>query len=159
MDLLDHPDAQPLLDDARPDPEGLRPCAGRLEDFVRRYLPFFYRQEQREHARTILRGKLTGLRRKTTEPIATQAGLKRRPLQTARVPLSRRAGGAAPRRTQRPHAHHVRRSACAPHPIPQFDAAPMAVVAPPLAPEAAGFLGIPGENWCLFLIRRSFAEK
>jgi SRSO17 transposase len=81
IDLLDHPDAQPLLDDARLDPEDLRPCAGRLEDFVRRYLPFFYRQEQREHARTILRGKLTGLQRKTTEPIATQAGLKRRPLQ------------------------------------------------------------------------------
>jgi SRSO17 transposase len=30
---------------------------------------------------TVLRGKLTGLQRKTTEPIATQAGLRRRPLQ------------------------------------------------------------------------------
>ncbi len=81
MDLLDHPDAQPLLGDAQLDPEDLRPCAGRLEDFLQRYLPLFYRKEQRDHARAVLKGKLTGLQRKTTEPIATQAGLKRRPLQ------------------------------------------------------------------------------
>ncbi|HKB36660.1 MAG TPA: IS701 family transposase, partial [Gemmataceae bacterium] len=37
--------------------------------------------EQRDHALTVLRGKLTGLQRKTTEPIATQAHQKRRPLQ------------------------------------------------------------------------------
>jgi SRSO17 transposase len=41
----------------------------------------FHREEQRGHALTVLRGKLTGLARKTTEPIATQAGQQRRPLQ------------------------------------------------------------------------------
>jgi SRSO17 transposase len=81
MDLLDHPDAQSLLQDAELSPATVRSCAGRLEAFAARYLPHFYRQEQREHALTVLRGKLTGLQRKTTEPIATQAGLQRRPLQ------------------------------------------------------------------------------
>ena len=81
MDILDHPDAQPLLQDAELSPTVVRSCAGRLEEFAARYLPHFYRQEQREHAVTVLRGKLTGLQRKTTEPIATQAGQQRRPLQ------------------------------------------------------------------------------
>src|SRR5437773_1792809 len=81
MDILDHPDAQPLLQDAELSPEAVRSCAGRLEAFVARYLALFYRDEQRQHARTVLRGKLTGLQRKTTEPIATQAGQQRRPLQ------------------------------------------------------------------------------
>jgi SRSO17 transposase len=81
MDLLDHPAAQPLLADAKLSPDAVDACVGRLEGFVQRFLPFFYRKEQREHALTVLRGKLTGLQRKTTEPIATQAGLKRRPLQ------------------------------------------------------------------------------
>jgi SRSO17 transposase len=81
MDILDHPDAQPLLHDAELSPEAVRSCPGRLEAFAARYLPLFYRQEQREHALTVLRGKLTGLQRKTTEPIASQAGQQRRPLQ------------------------------------------------------------------------------
>jgi SRSO17 transposase len=81
MTLLNHPDAQPLLADAVLCPDDLRPCRDRLAAFARRYLPLFHRAEQREHALTILRGKLTGLPRKTTEPIATQAGLKRRNLQ------------------------------------------------------------------------------
>ena len=59
----------------------VRPCRQRLTAFVQRYLPFFYRDEQRQHAETVLKGKLTGLQRKTTEPIATQAGLKRRNMQ------------------------------------------------------------------------------
>jgi SRSO17 transposase len=81
MTLLDHPDARPLLQDAVVRPADLAACAERLEQFVGRYLPRFYRQEQRQHARTVLRGKLTGLQRKTTEPIAAEAGQKRRPLQ------------------------------------------------------------------------------
>ncbi len=81
MDILDHPDAQALLDDAHLSADAVHSCAGRLEAFVARYLPRFYRDEQRQHARTVLRGKLTGLERKTTEPIATQAGEERRPLQ------------------------------------------------------------------------------
>src|SRR5437773_8200797 len=81
MDLLQHPDAQPLLQDARLSAAAVQSCADHLETYLARYLPCFYRKEHRQHARTILRGKLTGLERKTTEPIATQAGEERRPLQ------------------------------------------------------------------------------
>jgi SRSO17 transposase len=81
MDILEHPQAQALLDDADLSADDVRSCADRLTAFVQRYLPLFHREEQRGHALTVLRGKLTGLRRKTTEPIATQAGCKRRPLQ------------------------------------------------------------------------------
>lgn len=79
--ILDHPEAQERLSEATLDPESLRSCRRRLSRFIERYLPHFYRVEQREHARTILEGKLLHLPRKTTEPIAIQAGLKRRPLQ------------------------------------------------------------------------------
>jgi SRSO17 transposase len=81
MDILDHPQAQALLDDAELSADAVGPCAGQLTAFAQRYLPLFHREEQRGHALTVLRGKLTGLQRKTTEPIATQAGLTRRPLQ------------------------------------------------------------------------------
>ncbi len=81
MDILDHADAQALLDDADLPAAAVAACAPQLETFLARYLPCFYRAEQRDHARTILRGKLTGLERKTTEPLAAQAGEARRPLQ------------------------------------------------------------------------------
>ncbi len=81
MDILDHPHAQALLADAELRAGAVRSCADRLTAFAGRYLPRFHRQEQRGHALAVLRGKLTGLQRKTTEPLATQAGLKRRPLQ------------------------------------------------------------------------------
>jgi SRSO17 transposase len=81
MDILEHADAQALLADAALSAAAVRSCAPQLEAFVARYLPLFPRPEQRDHARTVLAGKLTGLQRKTTEPIATQAGQKRRPLQ------------------------------------------------------------------------------
>src|SRR5262249_46684193 len=81
MDILEHADAQALLADAALSAAAVRNCAPQLEAFVARYLPLFPRPEQRDHARTVLAGKLTGLQRKTTEPIATQAGQKRRPLQ------------------------------------------------------------------------------
>jgi SRSO17 transposase len=79
--LLEHPQAQALLEQTDIAPDDVRACARHLTAFLQRYLPCFYRNEQRGHADTILRGKLTGLSRKTTEPIATQAGQKRRPLQ------------------------------------------------------------------------------
>ncbi len=81
MDILDHPDAQTLLQDAELSVAAVRSCVDQLTDFAQRYLPLFHREEQRGHALTVLRGKLTGLQRKTTEPIATQAGVRRRPLQ------------------------------------------------------------------------------
>jgi SRSO17 transposase len=79
--ILEHPDAQALLEQTDVSAADVRPCSAQLTRFIARYLPLFYRDEQRQHAQTILRGKLTGLQRKTTEPIATQAGQKRRPLQ------------------------------------------------------------------------------
>ena len=81
MDLLDQPEAQPLLDDADLSAAAVAACADALERFLGRYLPRFTRKEHHGHARTILRGKLSGLERKTTEPIATDAGQERRPLQ------------------------------------------------------------------------------
>src|SRR5437870_13022827 len=81
MDLLDHPDARLLLKDADLSADAVRSCADRLQIFAQRYLPRFHRQEQRQHALIILQGKLTGLERKTTEPVARQAGQERRPLQ------------------------------------------------------------------------------
>jgi SRSO17 transposase len=81
MDRLDHPDARKLLADADLSADAVRSWAGRLEAFAARYRPLFHRQEQRRHALTVLRGKRTALQRKTTEPLAAQAGQKRRPLQ------------------------------------------------------------------------------
>jgi SRSO17 transposase len=79
--LLEHPTAQELLAQTEVAPQTLSACEQHLTDFIQRYLPCFYRTEHRDHATVLLKGKLTGLQRKTTEPIATQAGLKRRPLQ------------------------------------------------------------------------------
>ena len=81
MDILDHPQAQQVLADTELAPAALAACEAQLTAFAQRYLPRFHRTEQRDHALTILRGKLTNRQRKTTEPIATQAGQKRRPLQ------------------------------------------------------------------------------
>ena len=81
MTILEHPAAQALLQDAVLTPDDVRSCAASLTAFAQRYLPLFQRSEQRDHALTILTGKLSGLQRKTTEPIATQAGLTRRNLQ------------------------------------------------------------------------------
>jgi hypothetical protein len=81
MDLLERAEARALLADTDLSAAAVRSCADRLEAFLQRYLPLFRREEQRQHARTVLCGKLSGLQRKTTQPSATQAGQKRRPLQ------------------------------------------------------------------------------
>ena len=81
MSLLDHPEAQALLDDAAVTPETVRGCADRLTAFLQRYLPKFYRVEQRDNATLVIRGLLSGLERKTCEPIAIEAGLPRKPIQ------------------------------------------------------------------------------
>jgi SRSO17 transposase len=81
MSLLDHPEAQALLGDAILVPETVRDCTDRLTGFLQRYLPQFYRVEQRENATLVIRGLLSGLERKTCEPIAIQAGLPRKPIQ------------------------------------------------------------------------------
>src|SRR5260370_37374393 len=81
MTILEHPEAQTLLADAELSAASVRSCADRLTAFAQRYLPLFYRKEHRVHALTILGGKLSGLQRKTTEPIARQARHGRRNLQ------------------------------------------------------------------------------
>jgi SRSO17 transposase len=81
MSLLEHPEAQTLLNDAIVSPDTVRDCTDRLTGFLRRYLPKFYRTEQRENATLVIRGLLSGLERKTCEPIAIEAGLPRKPIQ------------------------------------------------------------------------------
>jgi SRSO17 transposase len=82
MSLLDHPEALALLADAVLTPEPVRGCRGRLTAFLRRYLSRLYRTEQRATAAIVLRGLLSGLQRKTCEPIAVQAGVHRKPVQS-----------------------------------------------------------------------------
>ena len=79
--ILEDPQAQELLAQTEVEPGTVRRCSQHLSRFIRRYLPFFYREEHRQHAEIILQGKLSGLKRKTTEPVAIEVGRKRRPLQ------------------------------------------------------------------------------
>src|SRR5258706_11845300 len=81
MSLLDHPEAQALLNDAVLTPEAVQGCADRLTAFLTRYLPRFYRAEHRTSATLVIRGLLSGLERKTCEPIAIQAGRHRKLIQ------------------------------------------------------------------------------
>jgi SRSO17 transposase len=81
MSLLDHPEAQALLDDAIVTPDGVRGCADRLTGFLQRHLPKFYRAEHRHNATLVVRGLISGLERKTCEPIAIGAGRPRKPIQ------------------------------------------------------------------------------
>jgi SRSO17 transposase len=79
--LLEHPTAQALLADAEVSAADVRGCRDRLRRFLQRYLPLFYREEQRQLAEVVVQGKLTNLQRKTSEPIAYQAGRHRKPVQ------------------------------------------------------------------------------
>jgi SRSO17 transposase len=81
MSLLEHPTAQALLADAEVSAVDVSTCRRRLESFLQRYLPRFYRVEQHDLARVVLQGKLSTLQRKTSEPIAAQAGRPRKPVQ------------------------------------------------------------------------------
>jgi SRSO17 transposase len=82
MTILEHPQAQELLEAASITPDQVAGCASRLSDFLARYLPLFARSEQRAHAETVIEGKLSGLDRKTSEPVANQAGVPRKPIQS-----------------------------------------------------------------------------
>jgi SRSO17 transposase len=81
MSLLEHPKAQELLADATLTAAAVRHCQEHLTQFLQRYLPWFYRQEQRDLATLVIQGRLSGLERKTSEPIAIQAGHPRKPVQ------------------------------------------------------------------------------
>jgi SRSO17 transposase len=81
MSLLDEPEAQALLEDAILTSAAVQGCADRLTAFLQRYLPTFYRAEHRINATRVIRGLVSGLERKTCEPIAIAAGLPRKPIQ------------------------------------------------------------------------------
>jgi SRSO17 transposase len=81
MSILKHPAARVLLADAALSAAAVRGCDHRLRRFLARYLPCFYRVEQRDLAAVVIEGKLSGLERKTAEPIASLAGRHRKPVQ------------------------------------------------------------------------------
>jgi SRSO17 transposase len=78
---LEDPQAQALLADADVSADDVRGCRDHITRFLNRYLPLFYRQEQRGHAAAFVRGLLSGLERKSVEPIAAQASVPRKDLQ------------------------------------------------------------------------------
>jgi SRSO17 transposase len=81
MSLLDNEEARLLLEDAAVDAAAVRGCRQRIVRFLQRYLPVFYRAEQRQNATLVIQGRLSGLERKTSEPIAISAGVERKPIQ------------------------------------------------------------------------------
>jgi len=81
MTILEHPEAQALLNDAVLTVEQVAEIGKRIEPFLQRYLPLFKRSEQRSNARHLLEGKLSSLSRKTAEPIAHHRGVRREVLQ------------------------------------------------------------------------------
>jgi SRSO17 transposase len=81
MSILEHPEAQAILNDAVLTVEQVEGIGKRIEPFLQRYLPLFQRSEQRVNAQHILEGKLSSLSRKTAEPIAHHLGIRREVLQ------------------------------------------------------------------------------
>jgi SRSO17 transposase len=81
MSLLQHPKALALLAEAEVTADAVRGCRERLTLYLQRYLPLFYREEQRELAQVVIAGKLSDLQRKTSEPIAYAADRERKPVQ------------------------------------------------------------------------------
>ena len=79
--MLEHPQAQLLLADAEVTAIQVQGCRRRLERFLARYVPLFYRKEQGHNARIVVEGLLSGLERKTAEPIAREHGVPRKPIQ------------------------------------------------------------------------------
>ena len=93
MSLLEHPKAQQLLADAELTPASVRRCQEHLTQFLQRYLPLFYRQEQRDLATLVIQGRLSGLERKTSEPRPCPVGPDDGILRFAR-PLAEASRGA-----------------------------------------------------------------
>jgi SRSO17 transposase len=81
MSLLETPTAKALLDEATLTARDIAGCEGRLAAFLERYLPLFYRKEQRESAGVVIRGLLSDLERKTAEPVAYRENRERKPIQ------------------------------------------------------------------------------
>jgi SRSO17 transposase len=79
--LLQQPEAQALLAEATLSAAAVSHCQEHLTQFLQRYLPLFYRTEQRPLATLVIQGHLSSLQRKTSEPIAYLAGHTRKPVQ------------------------------------------------------------------------------
>ncbi len=79
--ILEHPKAQALLEQTSLSAAAVRGCRTHLTRFLCRYLPIFYRKEQRDNAVVMVEGLLSGLERKTCEPIAREHGRPRKPVQ------------------------------------------------------------------------------
>jgi SRSO17 transposase len=71
-----------LLEQAAVSAAAVRGCGSRLTRFVQRYLPLFYRKEQGANAAIVIEGLISGLERKTCEPIAREHGVHRKPIQS-----------------------------------------------------------------------------
>lgn len=70
-----------LLDDCKVVPKELEECLDRLKEFLEPYGAHLHRRELREHGDDFIRGLLSDLERKSTEPIAERAQEDRRSLQ------------------------------------------------------------------------------
>src|SRR5262249_52550368 len=81
LSLMEPAAARVLVAAAEVSAAAVRRCQQRLGHFLDRYLPKFYRVEQRELAAVVVQGKLSNLQRKTAEPIAYAAGRQRKPVQ------------------------------------------------------------------------------
>jgi len=79
--ILEQDTAAALLQQATLSAQQVADCQQRLTAFLQRYLPLFQRAEQRHNTTILLQGKLSDLQRKTSEPIAYQAGMQRKPVQ------------------------------------------------------------------------------
>jgi len=79
--ILNHPQARALLADAEVTEQDVGGCRRHLQRFLGRYLPKFYRREQQDNAVIVVEGLLSGLERKTAEPIAREHGVHRKPIQ------------------------------------------------------------------------------
>ena len=86
MSLLEQPQAQALLADAVVGPAAVRGCQEHLSQFLRRYLPLFYRKEPRDLATLVING------RQRIELIGTTA--KAGPSEAYRITLSNERAGA-----------------------------------------------------------------
>lgn len=74
-------EAAELLDDCEVAPKDLEACLDRLKDFVDPFVALLPRSQLRDHGVDFIRGLLSDLERKSTEPIAEREGKHRRGLQ------------------------------------------------------------------------------
>ena len=80
--ILEHPQAVALLQQTTLSAAAVNGCKNRLTQFMQRYIPLFYRKEQGVNAAIMVEGLISGLARKTCEPIAREHGVQRKPIQS-----------------------------------------------------------------------------